>query len=86
VRSYRRTKTAWFGPKRYLGWGWKITSWRGALTTAVFIALNGAATFWRGPGNRLGFLLTVHGVLVVLFLAVIVLTGDPPGGPMRARR
>jgi hypothetical protein len=48
MRSFRVTKTVWFGPRRWLGWGWTIKSWRGLLTTALFIALNGAATFWRG--------------------------------------
>jgi len=85
MRSHRVTRTAWFGPKRYFGWGWAVKSWRGALTTVVFVGLNGAASVWRGPGNRLGFLLAAHGVLIVLFLAVVVLTGDPPGGP-RPRR
>lgn len=83
MRSFRVTKTAWFGPKRWLGWGWTITSWRGLVTTALFIALNGAVTFWRGQTVRS---LIASVALTVLFLLVVVLTGDAPGGPKRTRR
>lgn len=86
MRSFRVTRTAWFGPKRYLGWGWAPVSWRGWVVTAVFVAVNGAVTFWRGPGNRLVSLVGAHVVLVAAFLTVVVLTGDPPGGPRRAGR
>ena len=27
------TKKAWFGPKRYVGWGWTPTRWQGWLVT-----------------------------------------------------
>jgi hypothetical protein len=84
VRSYRLTKTAWFGPKRWLGWGWTIASWQGFLTTAVFIALNVAVTFWRPvPGSPVRALIAAHLTLAALFLTMVVLTGDPPGGPRR---
>jgi hypothetical protein len=84
VESFRLTKTAWFGPKRWLGWGWAIRSWRGALTTGVFVALNVTITFWRPtPGSPVRSLVAAHLTLAALFLTVVVLTGDPPGGPRR---
>lgn len=86
MRSFRVTKTAWFGPRRYLGWGWTPTGWRGWAVTAVFVALNGAVTFWRGPGPRLVSLIAAHVVLGSTFLAVVIFTGDPPGGPRRTPR
>jgi hypothetical protein len=86
MQSYRVTRTAWFGPKRYLGWGWTPISWRGWVTTAVFVALNGAVTFWRAPGPRLALLVTAHVVLAGTFLTVVILTGDPPGGPRHTPR
>ena len=37
--AMRVTKKAWFGPKRYLGWGWTPTSWEGWLVIGVFVVL-----------------------------------------------
>jgi hypothetical protein len=72
----RITSKAWFGPKKYLGWGWRPTSWEGWLTTAVFVALLVVGiVIW--PHSRLVLIAT----LLVLYGVVVLLTGDPPGGP-----
>ncbi len=72
----RVTAKAWFGPKRYLGWGWTPVSWEGWLVTGIFGALVIASPiFWVGRVE-----VPIVG-LVVVFLGVVVLTGDPPGGP-----
>lgn len=75
----RITKTPWFGPKKYAGWGWRITSWQGAVVTVAVVALVAVAGVtmhaWSIP---------IVVVLVVLYLVVALLTGDPPGGPRRA--
>ena len=73
----RVTKKAWFGPKRQVGWGWSVASWEGRITSAVFIVL------------VVGSALALHGTtrtasligLLVAFVVVVLLTGDPPGGP-----
>jgi hypothetical protein len=85
MRSFRVTKKAWYGPKRWLGWGWAITSWQGLLTLAVFVALQIGITFpfRRGP---VWALITAHIAIAVLFLVVIMLTSDAPGGPSRTPR
>jgi hypothetical protein len=81
MRSYRVTKLAWFGPKRYLGWGWTPTNWRGWFTTLVFVALNIAVTFWPRPTTATKLVAT-HLALTGMFLTAIIFTGDPPGGPV----
>ncbi len=69
------------GPKRYLGWGWRIVSWEGRLASAVFVLLMvGSAVV--GGNSRL----VPMAVLLVLFLVIVLLTGDPPGGPSTAPR
>ena len=76
----RVTKTAWFGPKKYVGWGWRITSWQGWAATAVFFALlilTAATLHQDAPIPIL--------VLVIAYGVVVLLTGDPPGSP-RSRR
>jgi hypothetical protein len=74
----RLTRTAWFGPKRYLGWGWRIASWQGWVVTGVALGLVlDARRLW--PSVALPMIV----VVLVLYLAVVVLTGDPPGGPRR---
>lgn len=72
----RVTKTAWFGPKVHVGWGWSIRSWQGWLATAVLVALPIAASAHDGHAHPVLIV-----VVVVAFLLVLVLTGDPPGGP-----
>jgi hypothetical protein len=70
----RVTDKAWFGPKRYLGWGWRITSWEGGLVTAVFGLLVLVSVLVWGRACVVPVL-----VLLGLYLTAVVLTGDPPG-------
>jgi hypothetical protein len=87
MRTRRITKTAWFGPKQHIGWGWSPNNWRGLLTTTIFIALNVTITFTtRRAHHHALTLIAAHLALAVLFLTTIVLTGDPPGGPKRCTR
>ena len=75
----RVTGKPWFGPKKYFGWGWRIASWQGCLTTAIFLLLILMSSIFCS-GSRVV-------PVVVLFLAygvVVLLTGDPPGGPSGA--
>lgn len=73
----RLTAKPWFGPKRYLGWGWTPVAWQGWLTTGILILLLIASDLiWTGTSAVVAIV-----VLVVLHLCVVVLTGDPPGGP-----
>jgi len=68
----RVTKKAWFGPKRYVGWGWSIASWEGRVATMAYIALMlVGATAWHSP--------VAVAVLTVLYVVLVALTGDPPG-------
>ena len=78
ARAGRFTKKAWFGPKKYVGWGWRILSWKGAVASAAFVALivvSGIAF----RGSVAGALIVVG--LIGAFLVVAWLTGTPPGGP-----
>jgi hypothetical protein len=76
--SRRITKKAWFGPKKYVGWGWSITSWEGRVVTGVFFVLVILCTLlWHGSA------LIPIVVLLLLYGLVVVLTGDPPGSPKR---
>lgn len=77
MRGTRRlTRAAWFGPKRYPGWGLSPRTWQGWTVTAVFVAAIVAA----GSAVRdRGTLVVVEGTLIVLFILVTVLTGDGPG-------
>lgn len=73
----RVTTRAWFGPKKYLGWGWAPQAWQGWVTTAVFLVLAIAdMSLISGTGRYVGLV-----VVLVAFAVVLVLTGDPPGGP-----
>lgn len=75
--SLRVTSKAWFGPKKVLGWGWSPTSWEGGLVSAGFIVLTVASVIiWPGPGAVIAV-----SVLIGLLLIIVVMTGDPPGGP-----
>jgi hypothetical protein len=72
----RVTQQPWFGPKRYAGWGWRIASWQGlAVTAAMAAALIILILAW--PHVAAAWII---GILVI-YLGVVVLTGDPPGGP-----
>ena len=69
----RVTKTAWFGPKRY-GWGWSPRSWQGWVVTIAFGVMG---QILPNVLPRRAALATLG--LVAAFVAVVVLTGDPPG-------
>lgn len=72
----KRTRESWFGPKSYVGWGWRPLTWQGWLVTLGFVILViGALRI--SPGTRV---LDVVAALLV-FCLVVLLTGDPPGGP-----
>ncbi len=73
----RLTKKPWFGPKRQVGWGWSVTSWEGRLAAAVFFVLAIAAALTLHGSARVASLVG----LLVVFGVVVLLTGDPPGGP-----
>ena len=73
----RLTKEPWFGPKKYVGWGWAPASWQGWIATALMVGLVIVTVwFFRAPW---GFVAAA--VVVVLFLTLASLTGTPPGGP-----
>ena len=75
--TMRVTKKAWFGPKRYVGWGWSPRSTEGWEVVVVFLALFVASLVVFSNSARYISL----AVLIVALLAVAVFTGDPPGGP-----
>jgi hypothetical protein len=78
----RVTKQPWFGPKRLIGWGWTVRSWQGAVVSVVFVGLLVLAlTTISGPPR-----FATAAVVMLAFLAVVVLTGDPPGGPGTGKR
>ncbi len=79
----RMTSTAWFGPKRYAGWGWRPTSWQGwAFTVAWAVVVVAVSVALAGSFPVLMLFLIGAGAV---FLLVTVLTGDPPGGPRIGR-
>ncbi len=73
----RVTSKPWFGPKRHLGWGWRVASAEGAVATGIFLVLLVvAANVLSGAARIIGFV-----ALVILFMLVVLLTGGPPAGP-----
>jgi len=77
----RLTRRPWFGPKRALGWGWRVTSWQGWGGTGVFLGLVVAArAVWHARAWP------IAAGLLTIYLVIIVLTGDPPGAPRRHPR
>ena len=70
------TKHPWFGPKKYIGWGWRPISWEGWAVTGVWLLALFAAHLWLGP--TVAFTTVAIG-LVILLLAICWLTGLPPG-------
>lgn len=74
------TKRPWFGPRKYLGWGWSPTTWQGALVSVVFVLalLANSGIFRHGITGTL--------VLLALFGVVVALTSGRPGGPTAFRR
>ena len=78
ARVRRLTREPWFGPKRHVGWGWRVASWQGWLVTlglAVLVVADLSALGTTAAGY-----LGLCGLLVA-YVVVVVLTGDPPGGP-----
>lgn len=74
----RVTRSAWFGPKRIVGWGWTARTWQGWVVSVVFvvaIVASALARYW-----------VLSGALLVAFVLVVVFTGDPPGGPRSGGR
>jgi hypothetical protein len=71
----------WFGPKRWLGWGWTPTTWEGWAVTGGSIVIFTVAVSTR----------TLAGTIVAVldFVALFVVmarTGTKPGGPGLRRR
>ena len=79
----RLTSTAWFGPKRRVGWGWTPTSWQGWVFTLVWVVvmLCGLALL----AGHLVALVVFLALATVVMAAVAWLTGGPPGGPGSSR-
>jgi len=72
----RVTRKAWFGPKKTVGWGWRPQSWEGWVSTAVFVVvLTAALEVLKGGAKLIGLI-----VVLAMFTAVLLVTGDPPGG------
>jgi len=72
----RITRKPWFGPKKGIGWGWRMLSWEGAVATAIFTLLVVMSVLiWRGSS------VVPVVVLLALYFGMVLLTGDPPGGP-----
>jgi hypothetical protein len=78
----RITSTAWFGPKRHVGWGWTPTSWQGWAFTAVWTVVVVAVTALLAAGGHVAAMIVFWLFALLVFFGVTLLTGDPPGGPM----
>ena len=67
---HRLTKKPWFGPKKYVGWGWRVTSWQGALILAVFVTLIIVDLFYsrRPEVGLIGIFLIVSALIIVALL------------------
>ena len=74
----RLTKKAWFGPKKWIGWGWSPVSWEGWMVILVYIVL--AAWVFPGFSRSETGTGTIIGLTFALII-VVILTGDKPGGP-----
>jgi hypothetical protein len=70
------TRRPWFGPKRFIGWGWSIASWEGAVATAIWVLLLAGGIFLWPHAIPI-----VVVVLILLYGLLVVLTGGAPGGP-----
>ncbi len=73
----RITTKPWFGPKKYFGWGWRVTSWQGAVVLLFFIVLLIAVLIYS-HNSIVGITSAVF--VTLLFILIALLTGDPPGG------
>jgi hypothetical protein len=76
----RITSTAWFGPKRGLGWGWTPTSWQGWLVSLMWVVALVAGALVLALGGNAVVMLIFEALAIALFFVVVALTGDPPGG------
>jgi amino acid transporter len=73
----RITQKPWFGPKRSVGWGWRVSSWQGAIVLLLFLfSMFGVIGYSRST------LTGALGAIIIsgIFILVAFLTGDPPGG------
>jgi hypothetical protein len=77
----RRTSTAWFGPKRRVGWGWTPISWQGWAVTAAWTVVVVGVSLVLAMRQQILAMLLFEVVAIVLLLVVASLTGDGPGGP-----
>ena len=77
----RRTSTAWFGPKRRLGWGWTPTSWQGWAVTAAWTVVVVGVSFVLALRQEIVAMLLFEAAAIALLLVIATLTGDAPGGP-----
>lgn len=74
----RLTTKAWFGPKRYAGWGWRVSSWQGFVILIIYALL--ILLIWVSFKDLIWAV--ILSILVTTgFVIVAMLTGDPPGGP-----
>ncbi len=72
----RITSKPWFGPRKYIEWGWRVTSWQGAVALLVFVVLLLIDLVYTHT--------TVRSIVTALaltfsFICIALLTGDPPG-------
>lgn len=72
----RITSKPWFGPKQYIDWGWRVTSWQGAVILALFIGLLLIDLIYTHTT-----VVSITGALLLTlsFVFIALLTGDPPG-------
>jgi hypothetical protein len=77
----RLTRTAWFGPKRHAGWGWTPTSWLGWAVTAVWTLAVVAGTVALVAADQFVWMVVFWVVTFLVYGLIVVITGDPPGGP-----
>ena len=63
----------WFGPRRWMGWGWTPASWEGWAVMGVFVAVV--------IGLGVARLVPLVFVAIAAMLLVCFLKGTPPGGP-----
>lgn len=72
-----RDEESRFGPKKVLGWAGARSAGKARSSLPGFIALTLARVImWQGTGAMIAV-----PVLIGLLLVIVVLTGDPPGGP-----
>ena len=78
----RITNKPWFG-KKYFGWGLRPVSWEGWLVTVAFliIIIVDAILFKKSATTIVVFLIGI-----VVFITVVILTGDKPGSILWDRK